>query len=846
MKRRWLRKLFTVVVLTAVLAVGVAWLVLRASLPWLDGEFAVPGLQAQVRIQRDAQGYTTITGQDRIDIARATGYVHAQDRFFQMDLLRRSSAGELAELFGSRALAFDQQRRRHRMRSRAQRMLNNASDEQKALLKAYTEGVNQGLNALRAPPFEYLLLRQQGPHAWREEDSLLAVLAMYFNLQAGNAVSDAQYAWLADCLPPEMLAFLLPQSTEWDAALAGDIPPEPAMPSAQQFDARQLVALPGSEHRPLALNEGAKLAALTPMSMHETMNEAMLLAMPWETPELLAQNRAMVGSNNWAVDGTLTEHGAALVADDMHLGLRLPHVWYRLRLQQTEAGSGPNSQNLSLDISGVSLPGMPFIVAGSNRHIAWGFTNSYGDFLDLVSLELDPQDPQRYRTPEGFQNLEQHTELIQVSGGEAVSLQAQESRWGPVIDTDHRGRPRVWRWIGHDNAALNLAGFQQLEQTRTVAQALDVAHVTGMPAQNLVVGDRHGDIAWTIIGRIPQRSGFDGRKPQDWTQPNIQWQGLLPPEQVPQVVNPARHRLWTANGRVASGEGLQRLGDGGYALGARAAQIRDRLMALPSADEADMMAIHLDDEARFLTRWRRLLLDILDAKALGTKTLGTKTIANASERAALRDAVLQWSGRAAADDAGYRLVREFRDGLRQRLMQGLTAHCPAPNDQSFRGNPQAESPLWRLVNQQPSHLLPKEYPEWRDLFLQTVDELAQKALADSGDIEQYTWGARNQLQMSHPLAAALPFVGRWLSMPVQPLSGDRDMPRVQGRRFGASQRMAVSPGHEESGYLQVPGGQSGHPLSPYFGAGHSDWVEGRPTPFLPGPAEHELTLVPAR
>lgn len=815
MKRRWLRKLFTMIVLIAVLAVGVAWLVLRASLPWLDGEFAVPGLQAQVRIQRDAQGYTTIQGQNRIDIARATGYVHAQDRFFQMDLLRRSSAGELAELFGSRALEFDQQRRRHRMRSRAQRMLNQASAEQKTLLAAYTEGVNQGLNALRAPPFEYLLLRQQGPHVWREEDSLLAVLAMYFNLQAGNAAMDAQYAWLADCLPPEMLAFLLPQGTEWDAALAGDIPAEPAMPSPQQFDARQLAAVPRTERGVSGLSGMAALA------------------MPWETPQLLAQHRAMVGSNNWAVDGTLTEHGAALVADDMHLGLRLPHVWYRLRLQQTQ---GANPQNLSLDISGVSLPGMPFIVAGSNRHIAWGFTNSYGDFLDLVSLEIDPQDPQRYRTPDGFQNLEQHTELIQVSDGEAVSLQAQESRWGPVIDTDHRGRPRVWRWIGHDNAALNLSGFQQLEQTTTVAAALDIAHVTGMPAQNLVVGDRHGDIAWTIIGRIPQRSGFDGRQPQDWTQPEIQWLGLLPPEQVPQVVNPSRHRLWTANGRVASGIDLQRLGDGGYALGARAGQIRDRLMALSSADEADMMAIHLDDEARFLSRWRRLLLEVLDANALAEQPL----------RQELRDAVLQWSGRAAVDDAGYRLVREFRDGLRRHLMTGLTAHCPAPGEQSFAGNAQVESPLWRLVNQQPMHLLPKAFSDWRVLFLQTADELAQKAQQDSGSLAAYTWGERNQLHMSHPLASALPLVGRWLQMPVQGLAGDRDMPRVQGRRFGASQRMAVSPGHEESGYLQVPGGQSGHPLSPFFDAGHSDWVEGRATPFLPGAAQHELVLVPAR
>ncbi|GAB4191413.1 MAG: penicillin acylase family protein [Wenzhouxiangellaceae bacterium] len=791
MKFRWLRRLAGSALIFLILAIGLVWLLMRASLPWLDGRYEVSGMNTGATVDRDQRGSVTITAANRLDLARATGYAHAQDRFFQMDLMRRSAAGELAEVFGSRALDFDRQRRVHRMRHRARQILKRLSPADLELLQAYSDGVNSGFSSLRAAPFEYLLLRHR-PRDWRPEDSVLVALSMYFNLQTGTAELDYQRGWLSDCLPPAMVEFLLPPGTEWDAPMIGQALPSPPLPSPAEFDARDLTSL-----------------SLRP----------------------IAPPAPVVGSNNWAMGGAYTRHGSAMVADDMHLGLRLPHTWYHLRLlEQDQPQSSP-----TLDITGVSLPGLPFVIVGSNRQVAWGFTYSYGDYIDLITLQLDGNDPTRYRTADGFDTLELITEVIQVSGAEPVRLVVRESRWGPVVEDDHMGRPLVWRWVAHDDNAVDVAGYRRLERATDVALAAGIAQTIGIPGQNFVAGDRSGRVAWTLIGRIPLRSGdYDSRLPSDWSVPGRGWQGWLSPTRYPLILESQQGRLWTANNRVADAAGVALVGDGGYALGARAAQIRDRLQVLHTADEEAMLAIHLDDEALFLRRWRRLLLSELNSAAL----------MDYPARQALRESVVHWSGRAAIDDAGYRLVREFRDAARALTLGGLTAHCPdLSDDREFRGNGQFEGTLWRLLSERPAHLLPPQFSSWRELLLQSVDQVLQAAL-EQGEIDEYTWGRRNTLQMTHPLSGSLPGLGRWLRMAAEPLPGDRHMPRVQSVRFGASQRLAVSPGYEEQAYLQLPGGQSGHPLSPFFDRGHEDWATGVPTPLLPGPSEHQLQLVP--
>lgn len=205
----------------------------------------------------------------------------------------------------------------------------------------------------------------------------------------------------------------------------------------------------------------------------------------------------------------------------------------------------------------------------------------------------------------------------------------------------------------------------------------------------------------------------------------------------------------------------------------------------------------------------------------------------------------RWSGRAQVDDPAYRLVRAFRDETQRRAFHALIAPARAAHPEfPFRAPGSFEGPLWQLVEQQPAHLLPPGYPDWRAFLLGAVDATLNGLAADCPKLADCAWGAYNTSRIRHPLSSALPPLAAWLDMEALPLPGDNDMPRVQARSFGASQRFAFAVGHEADGFYHMPTGQSGHPLSPFYRAGHDDWVAGRGAPFLPGPAEHTLTLTP--
>jgi penicillin amidase len=387
------------------------------------------------------------------------------------------------------------------------------------------------------------------------------------------------------------------------------------------------------------------------------------------------------------------------------------------------------------------------------------------------------------------------------------------------------------RWTAHDPSAVNFRAID-LERAATVEDALDIAASSGIPAQNFICADADGRIGWTIMGRIPRRDGCDGRLPVGVS---CTWQGWLPARDYPRVVDPAAGRLWTANNRVIDAPGLAVLGDGGYDLGARARQIRDALFELEDATEPDMLAIQLDDRALFLERWRGLLLELLDADAVSAD----------SRRAAARRFVEAWGARAAVDSVGYRLVREFHRTVRDEILASVAGVVlDADPDFRFWYLGQVEAALWRLASEQPHDLLPSGVSSWRDLLLAAFDHTLDGMLGTSGSLEEATWGARNTVRIRHPLSLAVPALGRWLDMPAVQLPGDSDMPRVQHPGFGASERMVVSPGHEAEGIFHMPCGQSGHPLSPFYRAGHEAWVRGEATPFLPGEARHELRLLP--
>lgn len=799
-RRIWRGLAFTLVALLVLAAVAALWARSRvkASLPVTDGEQAVPGLSAPVTIERDARGVPTVRAATRADAARALGFLHAQERFFQMDLMRRKAAGELAELVGAGVAQVDRKIRVHRFRAVAERQWRDSTAQGRDVIEAYTAGVNSGLAALREVPFEYLVLRTR-PAAWKPEDTILVSLAMFLELHDDIGEQESARGLMRDLLPAPLYAFLNPTGTEWDAPIVGPAFEVPPIPGPEVFDLRK------------------EAPAAKPLPRAARLME-----------ESAAELKAALGSNNWAVDGKHSKTGAAIVANDMHLGISVPNTWYRASLAWTDA-LGPHR------VTGATLPGAPTLIVGSTGSIAWAYTNSQGDWNDLVVIEPDPSDASRYLTPAGPRAFEKHQEVVHVKGGADQTVEVLGTIWGPVIDTDHRGRKRAMHWTAYEPDAVNV-GLLQVETAKTVDEALARASVSGIPPQNFVCGDSTGRIAWTIIGRIPRRTGFTGREPESWTDGSRHWDGWLAPADYPKVVDPPSGRLWSANSRMVDGEMLARIGESGYDLGARQKQIRDALLGLDTAAVSDMLQIQLDDRALFLARWRELLLKTLDPAAVQAD----------ARRAEFRRLVDGWGGHAAVDSVGYRLVRAFRIHLAEELFGAITARCKAADDR-FDYPDQVwrfEGPLWALVSERPAHLLPVKHRTWDEQLLAVVDLTIAEMMGHGGALGDRTWGERNTSRVQHPLSMAVPGLGRWLDMPALPLPGDSHMPRFQSPRAGASERMAVSPGHEAEGYFHMPGGESGHPMSAHYGDGHMAWAKGEATPFLPGPAVNTLTLKP--
>lgn len=793
-----------------VIASAATWLYsqINSALPTLDGKETVFGLSKTAIIERDEQGIATIKASSRLDIAVATGFIHAQERFFQMDLLRRNSAGELSSLFGSIALDYDKSIRLHRFRDRARNIVKNLAEDQQALLKAYTRGVNQGLKYISSQPFEYLLL-QQKPSLWTEEDSILTIFSMYLDLQYKDGQRERSLGLMKAILSADVYAFLNPKGSIWDAAIDNSqyqpSPiPQKAWPSASstaQTGTKQVIKLAESHH-----------------------------GTPYQTDEYQADE--FVGSNNWGISGKISSTGSAIVANDMHLGIRVPNTWFRASFEYPDGDK-------KIKVTGATLPGTPNIVVGSNGHIAWGFTNSYGDYNDIIKIKTI-NEGQQYLTPTGPKDFKFYKQIIAIKDEQPVEVTIKETIWGPIIGENYQGQLLAYRWVAHDQEAINFTA-KELELATSVKQAFDIAARSGIPSQNMMVGDKAGNIGWTIMGPIPKKFGQVGETPTFWHQGNNGWQGYLAPQQYPSVLNPDNNRLWTANSRVVGGEMLKKVGNGGYALGARSGQIRKNLFTLEKFDEKALLAIGLDDRALFLKRWQEFLLNtVLNEQSLAEHK-DFKEIKNILSQ----DKLL----RASIDSVSYRIVRNFRMNVRDLVFSELNeTFSNLDNAYKFRSiRHQIETPLWQLINQQPDNFLMRPLSSWQAVFNQalqkTIKDMTTLASGEKQALNKATWGQQNTTKIQHPLSKGVPFIGRWLDMPENALSGDSYMPKVQGKAFGASERMVVSPSHEESGIFHMPTSQAGHPWSPYYNIGHSDWEQGKPSPFLPGKTKYKLTLL---
>ena len=788
--RWWLKAAsWLAVAVVALIVAGVAafMLAMAEAKPKLDGHLSEPGLHGRVTIARDANGVPTITAGNRADLAFALGYLHGQERFFEMDQLRRAAAGELSAVFGQAGEAMDRAVRPHRFRARARVEVATLSPADRTVLLAYTRGVNRGLGTLGARPFEYLLLRST-PARWRPEDSMLVFYAMYLALQKTTPEDELDRARAEARLGHAFAAVLYPETTALDAPIDGSRLAEPPLPAAlpaRKTDGRTALAAATADEAPIP------------------------------------------GSNNWAVSGAHTATGAALVANDMHLALAMPNTWYRARLVQTGPGG--------FETSGVTLPGSPAVGAGSNRHIAWGFTNAYLDAHDAVVLDPVPGRPDAYITPSGIRPFRHLRERLCVAA-HCRDLTVDETIWGPVVGKLPDGRRIAERWTAHDPGAVGFAAFLRLEHAASVADAIAIAHTAGGPQQNFVVGDTAGHIGWTVFGRVPARYGKAGRWAASWSDGKSGWRGYVPSASMPTVIDPPGGRIWTANASVVGGAAFALLGDGGYDNGARAARIRDRLLAQERFSPRDMLSIQLDDRSDRNRFWQAEML-----RALSRWPNDPKTAAMIAE-------VRCWNGRADADSIGYRLIARYRRAAISLAYAAYVGTPPAgpdapPHAASYAPS-QSEGAMRRLLTARPAALAPPGFSSWDGFEARALAEVAAD-VAEAGGLAAYRWGAQNVAGIHHPLGKTIAVLG-WLTDPADaPQNGDSGVPRAQAPGFGPSERFAVSPGHEADALLQMPGGQAGNPLAPYYLKGHDDWLKGRPAPFLPGRTRWILTMEPA-
>jgi penicillin amidase len=801
MRRKVILGVLLLLVLLIVAVLGLVWGTLSASLPTLDGNLEAPGLERPVEVERDSLGTPTIRGENRKDIAYATGFVHAQDRFFQMDTLRRRAAGELSELFGQATLRADREARIHRFLDRAATEFNALHKDEKELLQAYADGANAGLRQLKAKPFEYYLLGVE-PRRWTPQDCILVIYAMALDLQDRPGHVELALDALKKALPQKAFEFFAPRISSWDTPLDGsECSDQPPVPSENDFDLRTAKN---------QLPEGTEVPK--PDSLE---------------PDLF-EPRSASGSNCWVVAALKTHSGVPILANDPHMELRVPNVWYRIAYSWSSSASEPANY-----VCGVSIPGTPPVVIGSNGHVVWGLTFSDIDADDVVLVKT--KDDNLYQTPQGWRPFENCSESIKIRGRDPEILKFQTTIWGPIIGRMPDGTLEALHQIIDQNGTINF-NRMQLETARTAEEALSIAKISGIPNLNFLVADTSGKIGWTIMGPIPRRIGFDGRLPVSWSDGSCRWDGWYASDEYPQCCGAKIDFIWNANNRMVGGIELAKLGDGGYDRGARARQIRDDLRQLRLATEKDMLDIQLDDRAVFLEQWHNQLLS----------TLSKPGALSNRERLEFRRRLGDWSGRADVGSIGYRLVREYREEVARRAFEPISDAAKNIYPGFSYDSLKFEDPLWSMIDSQPVNLLNRKYENWNALFLSAVDSVIQKINAQKDGYSRYTVGDKNATRIQHPMGAAIAQLGPWLNMPVDRLPGDRfDMPRIQAPTFGSSLRMAVSPGQEKDGYLITACGESGNPLSLHYRDCHEAWVTNTRTPFLPGVATHKILLRPA-
>ena len=594
---KWLGWGISVLLGLVAVAAATTFLWLRGSLPEIDGERVLPGLAATVEVIRDAYGVPHIAAESEEDALFALGFVHAQDRMWQMEMNRRIGAGRLSEVLGPAALDTDRLVRVLGLRHRAKASLAHFSPASTRRIAAYVRGVNAWLESRKGPlPPEFLVLGFE-PERWSAADSALWPKIMSLDL-AREWTRDRMRLRLLEILPPDrIIDFYTPYRTDKPRGVVA-LQPSTSSTSAE---ASGTAAARRPAH-PLALDPTGNEPPLMPMTFSDWSVSRTFSALPPIGGHL--------GSNSWAVDGTRSATGKPLLANDPHLSLTVPSPWYLVHL------SWPG-----VDVVGATFPGMPVVVLGHNGRVAWGFTNTGPDVQDLFVERTDPSDPSRYLAPEGWRAFDMRRERIRVKGGEDVVLEVRESRHGPILGdawteqgrSDGREQVLSLAWTALREDDLTLQAGLGLPHARDWESFVANARNFHSPQQNISYADVDGNIGFLAPGLIPIRRDRRGERPGTMPRPgwdtSYDWQGFVPFEELPRVYNPPGGVIVTANHQIVPDDYPHHLTfewEGGY----RAQRIMEKLAEHIRHDMAGFRRLQQDRVSLFarsvLPRLRRV------------------------------------------------------------------------------------------------------------------------------------------------------------------------------------------------------------------------------------------------
>jgi len=814
---RWLRRTLwalggIVAIVLLVAASGVLWLhhAMVTSLPTVDGTIKLPGLSAPVTIRRDGHGVPHIEAASQDDLLMAQGFVTAQDRLWQMDMLRRNAAGELAEILGPSMIEHDRAERVFQFHNVAQRVYSSLPDADRHRYERYAAGVNLFMQQSQGHfPSEFRFLHYR-PKPWSGVDSILIGLNMVQSLDNhfGNKLSRERIA--AHLNNPKLEADLYPTGSWRDqpptAAVADMTQPHPAPPTDEDDD--QSITRSHAPNLP-SNHKFENAGALRKLAVFEGMPGC---------------DGCAPGSNNWVIAGKHTASGKPLLSNDMHLGLSVPNIWYMAELKAP-----------GLHATGVTLPGMPLVIAGHNDHIAWGFTALYGDVQDLYVEKLDGKG--NYAGPKGeWLPLAHARETIHVRFGKDVTVDVQLTAHGPLLNPIFKKetRPIALRWTLYDPAIASIPLYE-------INTAEDWAHFSNAlaawcwPTQNVVYADDAGHIAYHAIGKVPLRpAGLTGTPISD---AQHEWQGYIPFDELPFSVDPPSGLLATANARVTPNDTkfpLTLEWPDPY----RAERVYMDLRGREKLTREDMLAVETDIYSEVDQELAHRFAYAID-----------RTAGSDSRLKQAADILRSWDGRVSTDAAAASIVYRTRQAFWPLILEPKLGSDADSYDWAESNFAEEEIIMHGSSSATPSPWLPGNFKDWDALLTEAVRRGLATGKAPA-DLAQWKYGSWHVVDLEHPIYQLMPIIKEWSGTGEQPLSGDTTTIKQVGRAFGPSQRFTMDWSAPDASTENIVLGESGDPLSPWFRDQWTAWYGGTTfaLPFseaaVAAQTTHTLQLVP--